>query len=504
VQAQLDSSTFVPAGGTGTLRVSTDRECLWSAQSDAEWLRLPSPADGQGNGSVQFTVDPHTGPSARTAGISVKDQRVQISQAGRPCEFRLSTTHESVGAPGGERTIEVNASSAQCRWTAAADAPWITIVAGREGTGNGTVVVQVGAVSGPPRNGTITVAGQIVQVEQGTGCTVSIAPSSVRIGPQGGAGSIQVDAAAGCLWTATTDASWIRVSSAATGSGAGRVEFSVASNQGEERTGTLTIAGRPVTVSQQEGCSFAVDRDRHAFTAAGGSGVAGVTAAPGCAWSATSGNAWITITGPNSGSGTGQVQFAVSANSGPAREGTLMIRGTRLTIAQASGCTYGLAPAGQDVPATGGSGVMSLTTGADCAWNAASSASWIALSGSAGAGPGQVRFDATSNPGAPRSATITIGGQIFTVNQASSCTFLLAPPSHEFDANGGGGNILVIVSGACTWTAASNTDWIRITTGASGTGNGLVQFTAAPNSGPARTGSLTIAGQQYVVAQRRP
>ena len=33
------------------------------------------------------------------------------------------------------------------------------------------------------------------------------------------------------------------------------------------------------------------------------------------------------------------------------------------------------------------------------------------------------------------------------------------------------------------------------------TGNGLVQFVAAPNNGPARTGSLTIAGRRYEVTQ---
>ena len=353
---------------------------------------MSSPADGQGDGSVQFTVAPNAAPSSRSAGISIKDQRLQISQAGKPCEFGLSTARESVDATGGERTIDVNASSAECRWTAAADAPWITIVAGREGNGNGTVVFQVAAVSGPQRSGTITVAGQTVHVEQGTGCTVSISPSSVSVGPQGGAGSIQVHSASGCEWTATSDASWITLSSGAKGSGVGRVEFSVASNPGTGRTGSLTVAGRIVTVSQQDGCTLALDRDRLSFAAGGGSGLAAVTTAPGCAWSATSGQPWITITGANSGSGTSQVPFAVSANSGPAREGALIIGGARLTITQANGCTYSAVPDGHDVPAVGGSGVVSLTTGAGCPWSASSSASWITLSGSAGAGSAQVRF----------------------------------------------------------------------------------------------------------------
>jgi hypothetical protein len=78
---------------------------------------------------------------------------------------------------------------------------------------------------------------------------------------------------------------------------------------------------------------------------------------------------------------------------------------------------------------------------------------------------------------------------------------VFVPPDHIFGASGGNGNVLVIVTGACTWTATSDVDWITITAGASGTGNGLVQFVAAPNTGPARTGTLTIAGRRYQVTE---
>jgi len=61
--------------------------------------------------------------------------------------------------------------------------------------------------------------------------------------------------------------------------------------------------------------------------------------------------------------------------------------------------------------------------------------------------------------------------------------------------------VLVILNGGCTWTATTTMDWIQLTAGSSGTGNGLVQFLVGPNGGPARTGALTIAGQQYLVRQ---
>jgi hypothetical protein len=47
----------------------------------------------------------------------------------------------------------------------------------------------------------------------------------------------------------------------------------------------------------------------------------------------------------------------------------------------------------------------------------------------------------------------------------------------------------------------SNVNWLTVTAGASGAGSGLVQFAAAPNTGPARTGTLTIGGERYEVVQ---
>ena len=110
-------------------------------------------------------------------------------------------------------------------------------------------------------------------------------------------------------------------------------------------------------------------------------------------------------------------------------------------------------------------------------------------------------FTVAANDAPARTGTLTVAGQALTVTQASTCTWTFAPPSHVLGADGGNGNVLVVVSGACTWTAVSNDGWITLTTGASGTGSGLLQFVAAPNNGPARTGSLTIAGQRYEVTE---
>ena len=50
-----------------------------------------------------------------------------------------------------------------------------------------------------------------------------------------------------------------------------------------------------------------------------------------------------------------------------------------------------------------------------------------------------------------------------------------------------------------TATPVSNVSWITVTGGASGSGNGTVSYSVAANTGPERTGTLTVAGQTVVI-----
>jgi hypothetical protein len=106
-----------------------------------------------------------------------------------------------------------------------------------------------------------------------------------------------------------------------------------------------------------------------------------------------------------------------------------------------------------------------------------------------------------ANLGPARSGTVTIAGQTFTVNQTSGCTWTLDPTSASVAAGGGTGNVSVAAVAGCGWTAASNDAWITITSGASGSGNGTVNYAVAANLGPPRSGTVTIAGQTFTVNQ---
>ena len=59
------------------------------------------------------------------------------------------------------------------------------------------------------------------------------------------------------------------------------------------------------------------------------------------------------------------------------------------------------------------------------------------------------------------------------------------------------------VQNGCAWNAGSNVDWITITSGSSGSGDGTVDYSVEQNVGPApeRTGTATIAGKTFTVTQ---
>ena len=82
------------------------------------------------------------------------------------------------------------------------------------------------------------------------------------------------------------------------------------------------------------------------------------------------------------------------------------------------------------------------------------------------------------------------------------CTYSISPSSQQFNASGGTESVGVIAADDCSWTAKSNANWIVITSGSSGNGNGSVTYTVAASTGDSqRTGTMSIAGRTFNVTQ---
>jgi hypothetical protein len=301
--------------------------------------------------------------------------------------------------------------------------PWITITSGASGSGSGTVAFSVAPNTGGAREGTLTIAGVTFTVTQPGGCSYTIRPTEANVGAAGETVEVDVLAGGGCSWTAVSHVPWIVVSNGATGNNNGRVRLTVQANAGAARTGTVTIATHTFTVNQASGCSFTVAPDPVPPVAASGGTVRlEVTTTSTCVWTATSNADWLTAPPNAGGTGTGAVDLTAAPNTGGQRTATVTIAGRQITVTQEASapppCTYTLAPTAQTIPLTGGTGTITVTTTAGCTWTAAASdPAWITVtSGGSGSGDGVVQFSVTASA-APRTGTITIGGQVFTISQ---------------------------------------------------------------------------------------
>ncbi len=244
------SRSVTTAATSGSVGVTAGTGCAWTAASSGSWLTVSSGGRGSGNGTIGYNVAANTLPSARTATISVGTASFSVTQSGS-CSYVLSPTTQTVTAAATTGSVTVTAASG-CSRTASSSASWLTVTAGATGSGNGTVNYSIAAnSSSAARSATLTVGSATLTVTQSGGCSYTVSPTSRSFNASSATGSVTVAAAAGCSWTATRSGTWITISSGASGSGNGTVSFGIAAQTGtSSRTGTLTVGGQAVTITQ--------------------------------------------------------------------------------------------------------------------------------------------------------------------------------------------------------------------------------------------------------------
>jgi hypothetical protein len=177
-------------------------------------------------------------------------------------------------------------------------------------------------------------------------------------------------------------------------------------------------------------------------------------------------------------------------------------------------CAYSLSPlVGRTHTAAAANGSVTVNTRCDCNWTAVSNDGWISITaGSSGTGHGTVSYSVTANADiAPRTGTMTIGGNTFTVTQAPDTTkptlaIAFPPPSmtrvtsNTVTFNGTAGDDVGVASvcaqtGNDPFTLASGTTAWSASVGLS-PGSNVVRIKAVDAAGNAVTNTRTIV---YVV-----
>ncbi|HZR22765.1 MAG TPA: hypothetical protein VFA59_04200 [Vicinamibacterales bacterium] len=153
---------------------------------------------------------------------------------------------------------------------------------------------------------------------------------------------------------------------------------------------------------------------------------------------------------------------------------------------------------------SGGAGTVTIGAPRDCTWSLSPSVNWITLTGpQSGQGDASVGYVVAANPvPSTRAGAIAVGSQSLSLSQAAApCRFSLSRTGDHVGSTGGRLSVAVSTLSGCGWNAASGMNWIGVTSGQNGNGNGTVELTVAPNVGSARVGQANIAGQTYTVNQ---
>ena len=80
------------------------------------------------------------------------------------------------------------------------------------------------------------------------------------------------------------------------------------------------------------------------------------------------------------------------------------------------------------------------------------------------------------------------------------CTYTLSQTKINIPPAGGPNSVGLTAAAGCSWTAASNSSWLTLTSPVSGTGSATIAYTATA-SAALRYGSLTVGGQRFNVIQ---
>jgi len=91
------SQSFSPSGGAGTVSVTAQSGCNWTATSNASWLIITSNSSRAGNGTINYSVLANTDSSSRTGILTIAGKIFTVTQSG-VSQYTLTVTKAGTGS----------------------------------------------------------------------------------------------------------------------------------------------------------------------------------------------------------------------------------------------------------------------------------------------------------------------------------------------------------------------------------------------------------------------
>lgn len=311
---------------------------------------------------------------------------------------------------------------------------------------------------------------------------IAINPTSRSFAKEGGGGSVLTSGSG--TWTASTAASWIAITPKTSGTAGESCIYVVSANfSADTRQGVVVIGGNNHTVNQS-GYNATLSPTDASFDYEGGSTQASIVTEAGVSWTATSNSPWVTVS-PSSGTSVGTVTITVAPYGGvTTRTASLTIAGKTFSVTQ-TGLDVNISPFSKEFDYETDIVQVQVSALWNTSWSVTPNASWISVvDAGSGAGDSTVTLAVGTNPSyTMRTGTVSIGSATFTITQrgTSQPTLAILPPTATAEAVGAYGNVAVLASPDAPWTAQSLDPWIVVSQGATGSGNGNIQYVVSSN-----------------------
>ena len=310
---------------------------------------------------------------------------------------------------------------------------------------------------------------------------VTITTTSKTFTKDGGAASVSTGGTG--TWEATTDATWISFTRASGNAGVSCVYTVSANFSADTRSAVIDIGGNAYTVTQT-GYTATLSPASLSIGCDGGSGTVSISVDAGVSWSATANADWLSVT-PSSGMSAGSVTYSVAPNEGTTtRTGSITIAGQTFSVTQTGTdvalseylLRCGPAPAVFEI-------VVSALSSTH--WSVTPNDIWTSVVDEGyGRGNSSIMVAVGQNPSVlPRTGTFSVGSKTLTVIQSGMTepTLAITPAEATAAAVGAYANVAVYSTPDSPWVAESRADWITLSDGLSGAGNGNTKYVAAAN-----------------------
>jgi hypothetical protein len=500
------------AGSSGTVSVDTTPLCGWIVENTNSWVTITTNGSAVGSNSFSYLVATNPTAVARSGYLRIWDELYHVTQNPSACSFAVTQTTLTLPADQTTNAIQVGATIG-CSWGVTNTNAWITILWPTNGVATGPGAVQL-AVAGndiaAARTGAVVMAGTTVLVAQAAGgCTYDVSPTNRPHGYGATTGSVSVATLNFCAWTVVNTNPWITLQTPQNNTGSSNVTYALPANTGPaDRTGVLTIAGEPVTVTQRGvGCTVNASPTtrNHGYTVQ--TNTIDINVATGCTWTLVNTSAWLTIQGPATGVGTTSLTYTVTQNpTAQPRTAGIVVDEDLVTINQAGApCSWSIVPTATLYAAPPATGTVALTTLIGCPWTVANTNPWITLLTTPdGSGPTNIQYALDTNiNGVQRVGHLTIAGMTHTITQQTlTCTYKLSTTNRNHGHGATANNFGITTSNGCPWTVANTNPWITITNAPTGTGDGAVGYQLATNLDfTERIGTIQVSGSTFTITQ---